>query len=227
MFPRLHLSEATIERLSRMLREWESGELSGKVSSVEEPPPSAPDLYLARAGINGIPGLITDRELGSGSFTDYPTGTGTYGLEYTGTGEFGDGSVYPGTGTCKVHALKRANGIIQRGPIKEETVYNLGYYVPPRTPILISRDRSGLWWVVKPLHRQMVRGVLNMTLTSSNVVTMDIWELIDGVETDTGERILVRPWMLTSGQSIPMGREVMAHWDEASQAYYVGNAECP
>jgi hypothetical protein len=228
MFPRLHLSEATIERLARMLAAWEAGEVQGRSDSREEPQEGASSVYLARTPDSGIPGLETDESLGTGSFdTGADTGTGTAQFldDGTGTGVFDSGAVHPGSALCTVYVLNRSDETLSRGPVKSELVYNFGPRIAGNLWVLIVKDRLGVWWAVNT-PKPTLRGKLNTTLVYRGTATMRVWELIDGVETDTGEDVLVRSWCLSSVEFISAGKEVTVHWDESAGCYYVGSAEC-
>lgn len=227
MFPRLHLSEETIQRLARMLAAWEAGEVQQKSDSREEPQPAAPDFYLARIPSGGLPEMVETIVIDEGEYTG--TGSG-----YTGTGTFGDSfhvTYTPGNTECNIYLVNQGAGIIG-GVVKTEIVYNMGVEIAEDTWVLVSRDKGGLWWAVPGAQavteRYIIHGILDsdMVYDSSPSVVMSVYEHNGTSEVDTGEKITVHNWLLNTGQSIASGTKVIAGYDFNSGRWYVIAASC-
>ncbi len=68
-------------------------------------------------------------------------------------------------------------------------------------------------------------GVLDSDLAYRSSATMSVYTGAGGSETDSGENITVWDWLLSPGDSIPAGSNVIAGWN--GFAWYVFAAECP
>jgi len=75
--------------------------------------------------------------------------------------------------------------------------------------------------------RPFVVGKLTSTLTYGGVATMDVWEspVGGGPEADTGDNMVVHDWVLSSGQSVAVGVQVVAAFN--GRRLYVIAAQCP
>lgn len=72
-----------------------------------------------------------------------------------------------------------------------------------------------------------VKGKLDGALAFGGSATLSIWAWNGSAEADTGDNVTVYDWLLSSGQTIATGTQVVAAWDARSGRYYVTGAQCP
>jgi hypothetical protein len=70
----------------------------------------------------------------------------------------------------------------------------------------------------------ILKGKLDGDLSYNSTATMSVWDRTGGTETDTTVNITVRDWLLSSGQSVASGLQVIAV--QIGSAWYVVGAQC-
>lgn len=74
--------------------------------------------------------------------------------------------------------------------------------------------------------RSTIKGKLDGALTLDGSATLSVWDVVGGVEVDTGENITVYDWVLSVGQTVLADSRVFAVWVANSGRWYVNSAQC-
>jgi hypothetical protein len=83
---------------------------------------------------------------------------------------------------------------------------------------------SSAWWVLPTGAGGLLRGKLDGAMAFGGSAVLSVWAWTGSAEADTGENVTVWDWLLSSGQTIAAGKNVVAGF--IGGRWYVLSAQC-